>query len=395
MRPNAATKASECLKSEHLFSEWTSACDALEADGNWPELLAKIEVFLREPQGWRGLIPRWQAALARMWIFQGRLPEAREILDHLESGQAISEPDTQMLIHLCRSTLSRRDSRWAEAHYFAEAATRFAEKSSASHLLADATFNSALCFAEEGRIFFALDLFQQIRSGKIPSSPFRQGMAALSEAWMLWDIGQAEGVRRVLPSIPEAFAERIEVCLALLEGDLKKIENWARTGPSRSATTDHERRQIALLLTEGLVIFGSVSNFRGRESWLRGFLESQSGKAFDLVAHEKNRACLALLDGKTYEAPKNTKLGWRFFLELSFLEALSKKSKEIYLGVIDPLLQEHRLSTPLIPAISDIGRARWSWTRHVAQWIGIQPQSESGPVFRSPKAASDGSRANK
>ena len=345
---------------------WSRECDALEADGKWAELERQVADAV--------LDSRWKAALARIRIFQGRWDEARVLLDELGPLTGLT-PDARMLAHMARSTIARRDARLEDARVEAKKAILAAKKAKAKHLFADAQYNQALCLLEEGRIFLALDLFHMISAGKIYASPFRRGMAALSEAWLLWDIGQPEGVRRALPRIPAAFAERVEVCLAMLDGDAAYLRKLAQSGPARSETTESEKVHIASLLAEAAALW-SLSD----TDWVRAQAGRTLQSADDPITREKMRACIALLDGERYRVSVGADVGWRFLMELHFLEALSaspSEALEIYRSKIDPILDEHRIATPLIPFSKDLANGHKAWVRSLAQRLGLRQGVET------------------
>lgn len=360
-------------KNTKLLSSWTPLAARLEAEGQWQELTSLLEESKRTD--WQSLTTRWQAALGRAAVFSGQIKLARDITNQL-SASAYGCMESRVILLLTQAALERRQQRWAEARKLAAEARQIAEKQKLIQLEMDARFAEAVSFAEEGRIFLAIDLFQSIRSETRPISRYRKELAALNEAWCLWDLGQRNLLQPLLPHVPRPYRTKIEVYIAILENKTGALQHWVNNGFGTVEIFPVDLAQILLVLTEWFHL-QNPSPHSIKKSWL--YTELKKHNQDPDALNTKLAFCLSLLLEDSF--PKLSKISQQTdpvtHIEIKFLWILSllKKSPHkallYYKKQLMPLMQKHRLCTPLIPQWADLETPFSPWARLVARALGL------------------------
>lgn len=340
-----------------LSNPWTVLAELLENEGRWNELLSIVPV--QNPSA------RWRVAAARAYAFLGQLDLAANELQSLNLANATLEVKTIAL--LAEATILRRKQQWEKALKLSEAAYVMALQIPSAQLANDALFAQAVSHSEMGQIFRAIDLFQQVREAKGKISSYRKGVAALNEGWCLWDTGQIEHLREVIPFIPTKYRPKIEVYSAMLENKVPMLEEWIARGFSETLPPD-DLVQILLVLSE----WRFLNSYEAKDSWHQVKLQQLSGKSAIIDV------CIKLLIGEVIEWPSElVEKDWRLAVEVGFLSFLSqiddqKAAEKIYSEELSPLMRKYRMKTPLIPWWDELLKAETPWTSKIVERLSQQ-----------------------
>lgn len=356
------------------ISHWTPLAARLEAEGQWHELTSLIENVKRKD--WQTLPPRWQAALSRASVFSGQTKLAKEIIMQW-SGQSQKCMESKIVLLLTQSALERRQQQWTKARHLATEARQLAKEHFHVQLEMDALFAEAVSYAEEGRIFLAIDLFQSIRHEIRPFSQYRKDLAVLNEAWCLWDLGQHNLLRPLLPQVPKPYRTKIKVYLAILENKTAILEHWVNNGFDSVEIFPIDLEQILLVLTEWAVLQDFPVHSL-QKTWLYKELLKQTQDIE--VTSKKLELCLLLLQEKfpkrspevTSQTDSVTKIEMQFLWLLSLVKKNPRKARLYYKKKLMPLMQEHRLCTPLIPQWTELETPFSPWSHLVAKVFGFE-----------------------
>lgn len=357
------------LASRHVsHSKWNEQHRELEDRGQWRLLLERYQ-SLRDIYSEEDFDLRWQAALARAFSFLGQVKEAERLFEKLSVLPL--EHESQCVLWLAFSMISRRRKDWALALRSARRALELAERLQDAQLTADSKFAIACCTSELGEKFRALDLFQEIRNDKGRVSRERRVVAAVNEAWILWDLGMVHPFREVISTVPEGLKERLELCHAIVNDDQDMILRRLRYGLDQKVVNVAEKIYIVELLVIWLAV-GEDGAFADHP-WIRSFLESLNA---DDRSHNVE-ALLKIIDGEVFDVTGIEFSGWRERLELSFFSCLSwarvdrEKAKEIYRIQVDAYLAEHGLRNPLFPRWQSIEEQETVWSTRIASVLGL------------------------
>jgi hypothetical protein len=204
-------------------------------------------------------------------------------------------------------------------------------------------------------------------------SSYRRGLAALNEAWSLWDLGRPHALPRIRPLVPDAFRPRLDLMTALSSLDEHLI--LEQLGPLPPSICENEKPWLALVLLEWAFLTGGKARRRVRDSWLHDFIQSSASP-------ELTRGLKACLDGRPL--PEAAKTGvWRDDLDFAFLRALSwldhdpGQALAIYRSAVEPILLERELETSLIPQLSTFASPPTAWTRRLGARLGIAAGAEN------------------
>lgn len=325
------------------FKPWTREHIRCESAGAYGALVTLIE---KDP---RCHSSRTLAAYARAAAFMGQREGSLRAISDLE-GRALNA-EAEAVTRLARSQLERGEGRWTKAFIQAKRAASLARSAGNPSLEADAGFAMAICDAELGRVFLALSQFERIWSDRaLPV--FRRGLAALNHAWLLWDLGQTQAIERVYQEVPSSYRPRLKLCLAMLHGDQEQLRDlFGKRMPEELPPS--ERSLMAVLGAEAAAVLGL--DLRG--SWAIDELQGSLGIEHpDPVRITCARQALNLLGKKNAPRRSPTK-EWRGRLKTAFLELLlanqqgnRKEALRIYERIVNPILDEKHLQTPLIPS---------------------------------------------
>lgn len=340
---------------------WTVLAECLENEGRWTELLSIVPAV--NPS------PRWRAAAARAYAFLGQLDLAAAELQAISRSSVNYEIEAVSL--LAEAAILRRRQEWDTALKLSEMACAAAARISSAQLMNDALFAQAVSYSEMGHIFRAIDIFQTIRETSGRVSSYRKGLAALNEAWGLWDTGQVEHLREVLPFIPSRYRAKIEVYSALVENKVPLLEDWIAHGFSETPPPD-DLVQILLVLSE----WRFLNAHNAKDSWHERQLKINAGKSPAIAA------CVKLLSGENIAWPSElVESDWSLASEIGFLSFLSaigdcKAAEKIYSEQLSPLMRKRRLKTPLMPWWDELLKADTPWTRMITDRLWQQNKIE-------------------
>ena len=362
---------------------WNAEWESLELRGDYKALAAELEIRVPERQCTRTL-----AAYARALAFCGRGIEAERILALLQGKSP--EGESLVVSLLTQAQLARSRGDWDTAQDLATSALDSASRLANPALLGDAKFALAVAAIELARIFMALDLFQQIRTDAGLSS-HRRGLAALNEAWVLWDLGRTDLLSEVQDRVPEALQHRLKLCLALKDFDLGAVSDWI-SRPHAPEIPAQELFYSAGPLVEAIALSEDDRlKQQGKTSWLADYFHAQQEGESPVTRAWAQRA-LNLL-GLSSEPPSGCTPTWREGLHLHVLDCLilARKDPEgarlFWINRINPLLEKHRLRTPLIPHLGEQGFDPHSkWTEHLGRLLGM----DTSPRFAEPKVVIKG-----
>jgi hypothetical protein len=354
-----------------------------EHEGRYADFIAALREesvrALREESGRAGGFPenlslRDRAALARAWAFTDELPQARELLRRLRPeivaesaahGAPLPLPllEAQVLMLLAESALERRAGAQERALQLAQQATTLsAQLGDVSPLSADALFAEGLSLGELGYLFRSFDAFQRI--DRMPgATPYRRSLAALNEAWLLWDLGRPEAARRIRDRVPPAFRFRIDLSLALLSADGEAVlQLFRRRHASRLPAT--EATFTLLLFVEATLVlpFHETQRASLRADILGELqaLESRETAERSLLAARARAALEGRIDAlRTFEDDRAQGWAWKTRARASLLRCLGLATA----GAFDEAqaeyarlqieVESHHLLSPLIPTLVD------------------------------------------
>jgi hypothetical protein len=374
-------------------TQWTPFLSGLEAEGQWAEIVERSVPWVHEFKGWAELPNRWKAGLARAYVFLGKEQHAQEILQYLDSKMEDLSSETQAVKLLAESALERRHERWAQAIVLAQKAKALAISCGNLHLEADARFGEALALAEEGEHYLAITILQSLRNEARSMSPYRRGLAALNEAWYLWDTGQWELVRDVLSTIPRNDRPKIEVYLAAFEHRVSELRQMIVHGfADVDAIHATDLEQIVLILSE----WQSIAPLGDRvlnvyDTWLYRTLCRMIQDTQSEVTLYKLKLCRSLILDGTEPRPEERPVDvpWRSEIELRFIEFLEGLTKWPHLAMeffeenLEPLLKEHRIKTPLIPRLHEFSFPSNPWAKRISERLLRQTESNGAKPVSS------------
>ena len=356
---------------------WGRLIARMESEGQWSDIVFMAGACMYD-DSWRELPRRVRASVARALAFLGRSEESDAFAASVLSDAQFD--DAFVVATLARAARLRRDHVWPEAESAAQSALSCAERLRDLALIAESRFALALAWNERGRWGAALEVFQEMRQDERVSS-FRRELAALNEAWLLWDRGQPEHLSDVIAFVPTAFRSKILV----YEAAWQDREDWLLERADLGfdgAISLADEEQILLILCEWAASGDGGAPGRGSMTWLRSRVEDRvRTSAGD--ASTKYRGLLALLDGREFELEQGPDESGVLDVELWAIRALSLAASnqgsalQIYRDKVAPLMKSQRMHTPLLPSLEELSSARFGWTLRLARAFGLQPRGDA------------------
>jgi tetratricopeptide (TPR) repeat protein len=376
--------------------EWDLVWESKELRGDYRGIVQELtpllgrEVSLESARAW--------AALARARAFTGQREDALLILNALTPESL--DLESQTIVLLTRAQIARTEGQWELAQKLAEQALEITLKILNPALRGDAQFALAMASAELDRTYLALDLFQQIRADSTISS-YRRGLAALNEAWILWDLGRADLLVQLENQVPEGFRHRLQLIMRMREADWTEVQRIA-TSPALASIPVGEQFLIARYLLEASLVMGkSVFASQPVPEWVSAALEpslkTPNGLQTQIATKVANffglKIAFSPQQGRTTGV--ETSPDWRKQLNLMFIDCMQLATQDpegarfVWLNRINPILERHRYRSPVYPGLLDGEFSpRSPWSDAVSARIGIQVKA---PVESEKKVSLHGS----
>lgn len=353
---------------------WGRLIARMESEGQWSDIVFMAGAWMYD-DSWRELPRRVRASVARALAFLGRSDESDAFATSVLVDKQVD--DAFVIATLARAARLRRDHVWPEAESCARSALDGAEMLRDHSLIAESRFALALAWNERGRWGAALEVFQEMRQDERVSG-FRRELAALNEAWLLWDRGQPEHLSDVIAFVPAAFRSKILV----YEAAWRDREDWLLERADLGfdgAVSPADEEQILLILCEWAATGEGGAPGRGSMAWLRSQVEDRARTSAG-DASAKYRGLLALLDGREFDPEHGTDKGGVLDVELWTIRACSlavsspERALQVYRDKVAPLMKSQRMHTPLLPSLEDLSSARFGWTLRLACAFGLKPR---------------------
>lgn len=319
-------------------------------------------------------------ALSPNALVEAALARTRAQLGEDPGPAACAREDwIQAYWYLAEARVLRGRQRWQEALSAAVKARESASLGAPHHILAEALFAEAIAHVELGHLYKGLDLFSELARDE-RNSKFRREISVLNEAWLLYDLGQVQPLRAVVPSVPEASRMRLELLLAVLDCDEGQVADLCRQPARYQAQIESEKTGILGLFCEWKALQGGLDC-----EWIAAELQSRKGEEGtwpDVLCR--------LWNGEKIELPESAFADWRDELDMSFAAFLSQvsRSPETALQIlherIDPVLWHHRICPPMI-AGSDVLSAEvvLPWQKTLRQKLGLTAVREDKLIVDS------------
>ncbi|MGE3680852.1 MAG: hypothetical protein AB7G93_03925 [Bdellovibrionales bacterium] len=359
----------------------TEILRSLESVGAWAEIALRFASRSGQDR-------RWKASVALASSFTGDSFRAAQLIEELRrEGAGGFEPDAEVLVLtlLAQAALARRCRDWEKAKFSALRALVISRRHHRPELEADALFAVALCLSNMGRHFLAVELYRRLRDQR-GATLYRKKLAAVNEAYALWDLGQWRRMHGLLEEVPVEYGPRLKLMLALLELNPRVAIELLQKEPK--TTIKAERRNLVLFILEACAVFGPEVRSLTNGSWIERVvaeMDAQEGISF------WSDALRCLQNGGDIAPPTEiAKMDWRTSLEALFLGFLSRLERmnasealTFYSGHIEPRVQAQALSTPLIPTLAGIRAADTKWSGMLAQRLGLLGCQRAATALRA------------
>lgn len=324
-----------------LGYQFSKNYDLLESEGRWDELDKILKV--RPPSSPEEKI----LALKTEVYVHGPSSQLTRKINAIEFSEI--SPLAKLRLLLLRAYLSRRARKTEESEQELVRAQAHLKRSKLRHPLADElTFQRGMNFLERNDLYQALLIFSDLRSKT--KSRYRQGMCALNECTILWDLGLAQKIQELLPLVPAEFKFRIKIGIDLAAGRFGRVKRWLE-----KALKKDSREYLAFLKLPSSERENALLHL---VEWL--LLEEQGLQIQHLqeIFHSDFAAspvlCEAFLEGN-HSAQKSAPDECDVMI-LQFLKS-GKRGLAAYKKEIEPILKKQELFGPLLPRTHEIASA--------------------------------------